>query len=310
MNPTKLPVARALASELGSLGAPIVLRYDIARIAWRLYRAGDYEGKMLGIKRDVLDTRAFSRIENGLLDSGVLKPLPGVPERSAFELIGGNTTDRNVIVCSIDPFCYLSHLSAMEFHGLTDRMPEQVYVSTPAGKEWTVFAEERMTRDLGDDRAAFGESGLPQLRRTAITKIGQRPVHRYASIHRGAFRIIKGSPVRVATIGRTFLDMLREPGLCGGIAHVLQVFKEHAAASRRLIFDELDQHGGSIDKVRAGFILEEFCRIRDPRIDAWVAFAARGGSRKLDPSADYEPRFSERWMLSINSAIPEMNEND
>jgi predicted transcriptional regulator of viral defense system len=310
MNSNKLSMARALALELGSLGLPIVLRYDIARIAWRLYRTGQYDGQVLGIQRDALDKRTFSRIENGLLDSGVLKPLLGVTEKSAFELIGGNTSDRNAIVCALDPFCYLSHLSAMEFHGLTDRMPEQVYISTPAGKEWAMFAEERMAKDLDDDRVAFGESGLPQLKRTTIIKIGQRPVHRYASIHRGAFRAIKGSPVRVATMGRTFLDMLREPGLCGGIAHVLQVFTQYAAANRRLIFDELDQHGASIDKVRAGFIFEELCQIRDPRIDAWLTFAARGGSRKLDPSADYEPQFSERWMLSINSAIPEMHPHD
>jgi hypothetical protein len=83
----------------------------------------------------------------------------------------------------------------------------------------------------------------------------------------------------------------------------MRVFKEHATAYKRLIFDELDQHGASIDKVRAGFILEEVCHIRDQRIDAWVRFASRGGSRKLDPSVDYEPTFSERWMLSINATM-------
>jgi predicted transcriptional regulator of viral defense system len=252
-----------------------------------------------------MNTRAFARIEQSLLDSGVLTLLQGAPKQSAYVLIGANVTDRNAIICSTDPFCYLSHLSAMEFHGLTDRMPEQIYVSTPLGKAWTAFAEERMAKDLGEDYEPYRVSRLPRLRRTTITKIGRRPVHRYASIHRGAFRAIKGSPIRVATIGRTFLDMLREPDLCGGIAHVITAFKEHAAVNKRLIVDELDQHGTAIDKVRAGFILEEICQIRDPRIDAWIAFAARGGSRRLDPSADYEPRFSERWMLSINIPTPD-----
>ena len=280
---------------------PVVLRYDIARITWALYKSQTYEGQLLSVKRAVLDSRSFARLEKGLHDTGVLKALPGLPERSAYGLIGGATIDRNALICSIDVFCYLSHMSAMEFHGLTDRLPEQIYISSPAGKAWTAFAEERMTKDLAEDRQAFGAAGLPLLRRTAVTKIGHRPVHRYSSVHHGAFRIIKGSPVRVATIGRTFLDMLREPGLCGGILHVTQTFKEHAQTHKRLILDELDQHGAPIDKVRAGFILEDICHMRDARIDAWVVFAARGGSRKLDPGADYEPTFSERWMLSINA---------
>ena len=293
-----------MAIELGKLGTPAVLRYDIARIAWHLYKAQVYEGQALSVKRATLDARTLSRIEKGLQNNGILKPLPGISEQSAYGLIGGNLKDPAAILCSVDPFCYVSHLSAMEFHGLTDRMPEQIYVSAPAGTEWTVFARERMEKELGDDLTDYESTGLPLLQRTTVTKLGKHPVHRYSSVHRGAFRVIKDSPVRVATIGRTFLDMLREPGLCGGIAHVLQVFKEHAGAHQRLIFDELDQHGKSIDKVRAGFILEELCQIHDPRIDAWVAFAARGGSRKLDPSAEYAPHFSERWMLSLNVTLP------
>lgn len=299
--PPNFPIFRALSIELGKLGTPVVLRYDIARITWHLYKVRTYEGQPLAIKLDALDKRAFSRIEKALQNNGILKTLPGVSEQAAYGLIGGNLNDNNAVICSIDPFCYLSHLSAMEFHGLTDRLPEQIYVSTPAGAEWKNFAGERMAKDLGEELSVYSGSGLPQLERTTVTKLGKRPLHRYASLHHGAFRTFKDSPVRVATLGRTFLDMLREPGLCGGIAHVLQVFKEHAAVNKRLIFDELDQHGSKIDKVRAGFIFEEICNLRDQRIDAWVEFAARGGSRKLDATADYEPKFSERWMLSINT---------
>lgn len=305
MTSDRFPIVRALALELGKLEMPVVLRYDIARITWHLYKARAYEGQPLKIKRAALDIRAFTNIERKLQNDAVLKSLQGLPDRAAYSLIGANVTDRSAIICSIDPFCYLSHLSAMEFHGLTDRMPEKIYVSTPRSSDWTIFAEEKMEKDLGKDLEVYRKSGLPLLRRPTITKIGHRSVHRYASIHLGAFRIIKGSPIRVATIGRTFLDMLRKPDLCGGIAHVIQVFKKHATISKRLIFDELDQHGAPIDKVRAGFIFEEICQIRDPRINAWSIFAARGGSRRLDPAGDYEPNFSERWMLSINIATSE-----
>jgi len=294
------PVSRALALELEKLAAPVVLRYDVARLAWGLYKSQSYGGQRLDVRREALDTRALARLEKILMGDAVLKPVAGLPARSVYGVFGANLNDQRALCCSVDPFCYVSHLSAMEYHGLTDRLPEQIYLSTPQGTQWTSFAAQRMSKDLGDDMAAYKLAGLPLLRRVAFSKIGGRTVHRYASSHQGAYRSIKDSPVRVATIGRTFLDMIREPSLCGGIAHVIEVFQEHAASNRRLIFDEFDQQGAAIDKVRAGYMFEELCKIRDPRIDAWVQYAARGGSRKLDASTEYAPRFSERWCLSLN----------
>lgn len=290
--------------RLERLGQPAFLRYDIARIAWGVYRNGRYDDHEVDIQLRQLDARAFSRVESSLLENGVIHPVQGMPDRSAFSLLGANTSDKNSLACIIDPFSYLSHLSAMEFHGLTDRMPEKIYVSTPASTTWTGFARDRMKRDLGEDLPAYLSGGLPKLERVNAIKIGQRPIHRFASLHLGAFRTIKESQLRVSTIGRTFHDMLRDPGLCGGLAHVLEVYREHASKYRRLIFDQLDQQGSAIDKVRAGFILENICDLKDPRIDSWVKFAARGGSRKLDPSSEYAPHFSDRWCLSINIGIP------
>jgi predicted transcriptional regulator of viral defense system len=111
---------------------------------------------------------------------------------------------------------------------------------------------------------------------------------------------VQGKPRRVATIGRTFLDMLREPGLCGGIYHVLDIFTEQAPRYLRLIVDEIDRHGTKIDKVRAGYVLAERLNLTHPAFAVWQTCAQRGGSRKLDAQADYSPRFSETWCLSIN----------
>lgn len=304
MSAKKLSAARAVAMRLERFGFPVFLRYDIARVAWGLYRARRYGDLAIDVQLNQLDYRAFARVESALLETGVINPVPGMPERSVFSLLGGNISDKNSLACAIDPFSYISHLSAMEFHGLTDRMPEKIYVSTPASAAWTTFARERMQKDLGEDFDAYWEAGLPKLKRVVVDKIGQRPIQRFASVHLGAFRALKDSPMRVSTLGRTFLDMLREPSLCGGLNHVLRVFREHAPSYRRLIFDELDQQGTAIDKVRAGFILETVCKLQDPRIDAWVAFAARGGSRKLDATTEYAPQFSDRWCLSINASLP------
>ena len=67
------------------------------------------------------------------------------------------------------------------------------------------------------------------------------------------------------------------------------------------ITDEITQHGQPIDKVRAGYILEERLALSNEVIDSWAQYAQRGGSRKLDATAEYIPQWSDKWCLSINT---------
>ena len=198
-------------------------------------------------------------------------------------------------------FAYVSHLSAMEMHGLTDRVSQTLHLSSPAPKDWSRFAADQMQRDLGEQLAEYGEAGFPRLTRTHLEKLMGRPVRVTHSAHLGAFRKTPESEVRVATIGRTFLDMLREPALCGGIHHVLGIYREHAARNLALIVAEVDQHGRPIDKVRAGYVLEELCGLAHASFAEWQTCAARGGSRRLVAANEYAPTYSERWALSLNA---------
>src|SRR3546814_17754380 len=103
---------------------------------------------------------------------------------------------------------------------------------------------------------------------------------------RGAFKTIKSPHIRVATVGRTFLEMLREPEHCGGIQHVVDTYKDYAARYLPLITEELERHGTAIEKVRAGYLLDEVCHLQHPTMTAWIKHAQRGGSRMLDPRSD------------------------
>ena len=103
-------------------------------------------------------------------------------------------------------------------------------------------------------------------------------------------------------VGRAFLDMVREPGNCGGMQHVVDTYREHGARYLALIADEVEQHGNAVEKVRAGYLLDEVCRLTHPLVDGWTQKAQRGGSRLLDPLGEYAPVYSEKWKLSINVA--------
>jgi len=287
-------IADNVTRQLGEQSQPVVTSYQLSR----------YVFNAVGASLDLDATEAYANCEHDLVQRGILRPVPGLRPGNAFTLLGTTLHDPRVLACGIDPFCYVSHLSAMEFHGLTNRMPEILYLSTPATKDWKTFALERMRQDLGDQLDDYLTANLPLLQNTAFDKLLGKPVHRTASVHYGAYRVYPDQNLRISTLGRTFLDMLRAPELCGGIYHVIECFQNHAKPYLRLIADELDQHGSPIDKVRAGFILEQLCGIADERIEQWKHFAKRGGSRKLNPAADYSENFSEAWCLSINIALP------
>ena len=130
--------------------------------------------------------------------------------------------------------------------------------------------------------------------------VRQRPVQLHRS--RDVINAVqdRNSFTRVATIGQTFLDMLRRPGLCGGMAHVLEVWDGHAGNYLNDIVTAIDC-ASAVVKCRAGYIIEERLGLNDPRVAAWRSRARRGGSRRLDPGRPYVSIWSETWMISLNA---------
>lgn len=295
-----ISIQKAAALSLGEFPQPVVTAYQLGQLLWRLFASRQYQGQNLNIPETVPGARDYASLVASLEEVGVIQEKKDFPHLSVFNIIGKEHNVPEEIACAVDPFAYVSHLSAMAYHGLTDRIPEMLFLSSPAPPKWREFARDRMEKELGDDVSAYIQGGLPRLLRIDMTKIGRRPVNRYSSVHLGAFKSVKDRRLRVSTIGRTFLDMLQKPELCGGIRHVMVVFKEFGGRYLDLIADEIDQHGKSIDKVRAGYILEEHCDLRSERLEAWLRHVKRGGSQKLDPSGEYRETYSARWCLSIN----------
>lgn len=290
---------RASSLALAKYDRPVITAYRLGLLVFRLVRAGAIDGQAL--KVHVLNRRQYRQVVAFLTSYGVLSPVRELATESTFTVFGGSTASPAEIACTVDPFAYVSHLSAMEMHGLTDRVSQTLHLSSPDPKAWSLAAAEQMHRDLGEALETYLEEGFPRLTRTHLEKLMGRPVRVTHSAHLGAFRKTPDSEVRVATLGRTFLDMLREPPLCGGIHHVLSIYREHAPRDLALIADEVTRHGKPIDKVRAGYVLEEYCGLKHAAFDEWQKSAARGGSRKLVAANEYAPQYSERWALSLNA---------
>lgn len=276
---------------------PIITFYDLFVLGYRLFHERALDGESLKrLPHDWDQTRAknaLRRLEakrvlvvDSDFRSGVWRVTQSTRSGSAEE-----------VACIADPFAYVSHLSAMQRYGLTDRSPQALHLTTPTRSLWNKLRKTQVHKDLPN----LDEVESPVLNRPGFRDtIRRRPIVVHVSSHPWTPSPVSGEETRITSIGQTFADMLVEPHLCGGMRHVLDVWENEAEQWLPEIVAAVDHLDSKIAKVRAGYILSEVMDIDDPALHNWEQSAQRGGSRKLDPDADYAPEFSERWMISIN----------
>lgn len=281
---------------------PVISNHALAVELSRLLSKPDYAGRPIRRPENGLVHDTYLAARSALIERGALLPETGLPS-TQLRIPGRKDATPAEVMCAIDPFGHVAFLSAMEFHGLTNRLPKRLYFVTFDIASWRQHARDRTARELGPLLSAFEAADLPPLQYTRTAGINGVAIETLRTKDAGHWRNAMNSALRVTGIGRTFLDMIQRPDLCGGIRHVIEVFEEHAQAHIAAIVSEFSANGGKIDRVRAGYILNERCAIDLPEIDAWRVDAARGGSRKLDAHAAYASVFSEKWSLSINDQL-------
>jgi len=287
---TVISLAKTIAERLANWERPVVTDYELSILLIDACR---------GVQT-AIDLQLYEAVREQLHSFQLIKPSKDFKADSVFHLFGRANPSAMEVACATDPFAYVTHLSAMEFHGITDRFSKILYLTTPVAKEWNEQALERMSKEVRIGLEAFQVAKLPILRFHRFERVEGVRVEWLRRSNRGAFKTIASPSIRVAMIGRTFLDMVREPDHCGGMQHVIDTYREYAARYLPLLVDEIERNGKSIEKVRAGYLLEVACKLSHPRIEAWKSCAQRGGSRVLDPKGEYASFYSDVWKLSIN----------
>ncbi|MDO9489619.1 MAG: hypothetical protein Q7J32_14680 [Sphingomonadaceae bacterium] len=290
---------QAAQRTLVEADVPIVTEYGLYVLMSRVLRQGPVESMPIKpfprvwhrarCRKLISDLERRSiLVRDADFASGVWRVAQGTRSASAEEAI-----------CIVDPFAYVSHLSAMQLYGLTNRAPTELHLTTPAPPIWAQMRNERIVQDLGSDA---GLIDAPPLNRASMSgdTVRRRPVRLHTTVHPAHPAPIAGSFARVAPIGCVFADMLAAPEQCGGIRHALEIWESEAADWLDEIVEAVDVHPTKLAKVRAGYVFTERLGIENERIRAWQAFAQRGGSQKLDPEAPYVPRWSDVWMISLN----------
>ena len=305
-----------LADRLRELNQAVITPYGFFQLIQEMYR----EGEIRSLRRDTVpNERSYYRYFRKLAKLDMIDSDPDYGSHLVrVRIVSSQPAEE--IVCIVDPLCHLSHLSAMQRWGLTDRSPSVTIFTRPDKETARRRLMEMMENHSAAETSGISDAALqsavgpvtahhypmpPERFRLRVVhhprRVRQRAVQVTESRTPGDYVEMPDRPLRLATIGQTFLDMLQRPELCGGMSHVLEVCDEHAERWCDEFIAAVNACSKKVVRCRAGYILEERLGIRHKAIDRWKSTAPqRGGSCKLDPSRDYAPTFSEAWKLSLN----------
>lgn len=286
-------LAEAVRYLLLKESRPVISWYDFVGMLERLY-AGHYTAEFeIRTRKSKPSEEDIYRVVQRLREARVVREDPDLGPKffQAFDVL---EQPAEVVCCEVDPFCYVSHLSAMQIHGLTDRSPTDLTLTRPETTLW------RQMEEADRKEALQGEIVVRRPRYGFPPRVRGRPVLVHNTKHSG-FWEAAGPHVRIATVGQVFLDTVARPSWCGGMVHVLEVWERGAEPHLNEIISRIDTYPVKLPKVRAGYILDELLGIADERVLTWRALAQRGSSQKLDPEKPFAPTFSEAWMLSLNA---------
>lgn len=276
---------------------PVIALYELNEYLYALYREKNFEGVPVGkIQTAEPESRILNEALADMRHQGIL--LPAV-DGHVWQISNREIATAQQKACALTPWSYLSYLSAMEWHGLTDRIPHVLHLT-----QATAAVAKRLHLDWLTSRLPGLSSSAPLLPRgitSAIDIDGKALIQHNKSRFRPRPELHGSGGIRVTNLGETFLDMLREPALCGGYAHVEEVFRERAAEFLPVIVKTVEKEGTGIDRARAGYVLEEVCGLSHRTIEKWKTTVQRGGSRRLVSSNPYIPVYSEVWCISLNN---------
>lgn len=177
----------------------------------------------------------------------------------------------------------ISHWSALNYHGLTEQTPQQVFVLTTT------------------------ETSVPRMRGSESKPSGGYPagdtVYRFVQVKPERFfgvqqEWIGDARVWITDLERTLLDGLCRPRLCGDFREVVHAFQTGLA---RLDIERIADYAMRLDAAtvkRLGWVLEYFGH-QGPVIDRLAAQEVQG-YRKLDPSGPDGGFYNSRWMIREN----------
>ena len=202
------------------------------------------------------------------------------------------------LLFELHPYAALSHLSALQYHGLSIERETYLTMSVPSDGRGDLLPLG--TRGLDWEGAELPSGSIPKtvLNTRVLTK-RVNPADYFGLIEVEPRAI----PLRYTGLERTLIDAIQSPRLCGGVEAALSAWFE---GSERIdvnaIVRQVERLNIAILRQRIGFLLEEL-GLTHSHLTHWQQQSQRGGSSRLVASLPFSSTYNERWNLSLNAPL-------
>lgn len=230
------------------------------------------------------------------------------------------------IISAIYPFGYLSHLTAMNIYGITQLRSSGIYFTCPSRSQWKELCLTEIKNKFNfkveeppkiyqhleldfPDKYSLNDTYVSL--NSIIISYPTESILDELTFSKSLIILNKSAlsepewwaGYRVQNLLDLYLEMVRAPQYCGGLSHVVKVYKSSIDEETFLqILDYVEDQGTLIDKARLGFIFDRILSKVHPILDKWKSIQEnkKGGSRKLVATSKFEPEFDPEWNISIN----------
>ena len=169
---------------------------------------------------------------------------------------------------------YISHWSALNYHGLTEQTPPAVYVTT---------TKPRNRKKILDVEFIF-----VTVSNMNILGLEEIKIEKY--------------PVKISTPEQTIIDCLHHPEHCGGIEEIAKtIYFEHESLNFNKIVKMARKRNNKTIIKRLGY-LTEFFGFTD-YLHLVNNLKLSKGYSKLDPKLPKTGKTNEKWKLHINAKL-------
>jgi predicted transcriptional regulator of viral defense system len=199
--------------------------------------------------------------------------VPGVTQAHEFE----------IAMCLARPAA-ISHWSALHHHGLTEQIPQKIYVLTTT--DTPLLQSRGKTAAPSEDGLRVGDAVYQLIHVKPERFFGTQTVW------------VNDARITITDPERTLLDGLMMPQHCGDFAEVLHAFEMRA---EQLDIDRIIRYAMQLDAAtvkRLGWILEHQGADAH-RLEPLATFPIKG-YRTLDPTGPRKGPCSRRWMIQEN----------
>lgn len=204
------------------------------------------------------------------------------------------------LLFELNPYSILTHYSALEYHGFTQDQP----------KVLTVWSDSSDFTPLGTTNEEW--EGIPHPTAHKPIKVISQRVEWYRGRMDTSFGIEEAMdgpiPIRVTDRERTLIDAIQQPARSGGAQNVFRAWvlaRDFVDISKITMY--VERTGIKLLRQRVGFLAESL-GLSHSSFDTWASQSVRGGSSKLIGSEQFSSTYSERWNLSLNGPMGELNQ--